>query len=37
MDKNGRALLDTVWGIIDEYLKGPYSKIKIQMDPLYLE
>ena len=37
MDKNGRALLDTVWGILDVYLKGPYSKIKIQMDPLYLE
>lgn len=37
MDKNGIYLLDTMWNIIDEYLKTNNAKIKIEMDPLYLE
>ena len=37
MDKNGIYLLNTMWNIIDEYLMNNNAKIKIEMDPLYLE
>ncbi|MDO5440632.1 MAG: hypothetical protein Q4F12_03755, partial [Erysipelotrichaceae bacterium] len=38
LDKNIKTLLDCVWSIMDEYLKNSkLSKIKIDIDPLYLE